>query len=117
VAVEEEALCFASSSCNRFTTFLSQGEYFLEIEFKLVTQFSDIKNIFYWLIRKGCLLYLLLRICIFLQQALMMTIVNLAQNFVGSNNVNLLQPIGQFGTRLHGGKDAASPRYIFTMLR
>lgn len=52
-----------------------------------------------------------------LQQALMMTIVNLAQNFVGSNNINLLQPIGQFGTRLHGGKDAASPRYIFTMLR
>ena len=44
------------------------------------------------------------------------TIINLAQNFVGSNNVNLLQPIGQFGTRLHGGKDAASPRYIFTML-
>ncbi|KAF4026248.1 hypothetical protein G4228_018166 [Cervus hanglu yarkandensis] len=50
------------------------------------------------------------------EQALMMTIVNLAQNFVGSNNINLLQPIGQFGTRLHGGKDAASPRYIFTML-
>ncbi|OCT75872.1 DNA topoisomerase 2-beta isoform X1 [Xenopus laevis] len=50
------------------------------------------------------------------EQALMMTIVNLAQNFVGSNNVSLLQPIGQFGTRLHGGKDAASPRYIFTML-
>ncbi|NP_001082502.1 DNA topoisomerase II alpha L homeolog [Xenopus laevis] len=48
--------------------------------------------------------------------SLMMTIINLAQNFVGSNNVNLLQPIGQFGTRLHGGKDAASPRYIFTML-
>lgn len=44
------------------------------------------------------------------------TIINLAQNFVGSNNVNLLQPVGQFGTRLHGGKDAASPRYIFTML-
>ncbi|XP_067824939.1 DNA topoisomerase 2-alpha isoform X2 [Heptranchias perlo] len=48
--------------------------------------------------------------------SLMMTIVGLAQNFVGSNNINLLQPIGQFGTRLHGGKDAASPRYIFTML-
>ena len=45
------------------------------------------------------------------------TIVNLAQNYVGSNNLNLLQPIGQFGTRLHGGKDAASPRYIFTALR
>ena len=44
------------------------------------------------------------------------TIINLAQNFVGSNNLNLLLPIGQFGTRLNGGKDAASPRYIFTML-
>ncbi|KAM9296239.1 DNA topoisomerase 2-alpha [Gastrophryne carolinensis] len=50
------------------------------------------------------------------ETSLMMTIINLAQNFVGSNNINLLQPIGQFGTRLHGGKDAASPRYIFTML-
>ncbi|XP_033309876.1 DNA topoisomerase 2 isoform X3 [Bombus bifarius] len=48
--------------------------------------------------------------------SLMSTIINLAQNFVGSNNINLLQPIGQFGTRLAGGKDAASPRYIFTML-
>ncbi|KAF3833510.1 hypothetical protein F7725_024714 [Dissostichus mawsoni] len=28
------------------------------------------------------------------EQALMMTIVNLAQNFVGSNNVNILQPLG-----------------------
>lgn len=53
----------------------------------------------------------------YLQQALMMTIVNLAQNFVGSNNINILQPLGQFGTRINGGKDAASPRYIFTMLR
>ncbi|XP_058477066.1 DNA topoisomerase 2-alpha [Solea solea] len=48
--------------------------------------------------------------------SLMMTIVGLAQNFVGSNNLNLLQPLGQFGTRLNGGKDSASPRYIFTML-
>lgn len=50
------------------------------------------------------------------EASLMMTIVGLAQNFVGSNNLNLLQPQGQFGTRLHGGKDSASPRYIFTML-
>uniref|UniRef100_A0A4W5PMD1 DNA topoisomerase 2 n=1 Tax=Hucho hucho TaxID=62062 RepID=A0A4W5PMD1_9TELE len=50
------------------------------------------------------------------EQSLLMTIVNLAQNFVGSNNVNILQPLGQFGTRINGGKDAASPRYIFTML-
>jgi len=43
-------------------------------------------------------------------------IVGLAQDFVGSNNINLLLPKGQFGTRLMGGKDAASERYIFTEL-
>ena len=43
-------------------------------------------------------------------------IVNMAQNFVGSNNINLLEPNGQFGTRLHGGGDSASERYIFTLL-
>lgn len=50
------------------------------------------------------------------EQSLCSTIVNLAQNYVGSNNINLLQPRGQFGTRLMGGKDSASPRYIYTML-
>ena len=45
------------------------------------------------------------------------TIINMAQNYCGSNNVNLLVPSGQFGTRLLGGKDAASPRYIFTRLQ
>lgn len=40
----------------------------------------------------------------------------MAQDFVGSNNINLLVPSGQFGTRLAGGSDAASPRYIFTHL-
>ena len=44
------------------------------------------------------------------------TIVGMAQDFVGSNNVNLLAPCGQFGTRIMGGKDAASSRYIFTKL-
>lgn len=44
------------------------------------------------------------------------TIIGLAQNFVGSNNIHLLEPSGQFGTRIMGGKDAASPRYIFTRL-
>lgn len=66
------------------------------------------------------------------------TIVHMAQNFPGSNNVPLLYPAGQFGTRyalsvrtvmpgilircanttrrLQGGKDAASARYIFTRL-
>ncbi len=43
-------------------------------------------------------------------------IVGMAQNFVGSNNINILKPNGQFGTRLKGGKDAASSRYIWTML-
>jgi DNA topoisomerase-2 len=43
-------------------------------------------------------------------------IVGMAQNFVGSNNINLFEPNGQFGTRLAGGKDSASERYIFTQL-
>ena len=43
-------------------------------------------------------------------------IVNMAQNFVGSNNIHLLEPRGQFGTRLQGGDDSASERYIFTQL-
>lgn len=50
------------------------------------------------------------------ETSLMDTIINLAQKFIGSNNINLLEPIGQFGTRLQGGKDASSPRYIFTQL-
>ncbi|OQS00007.1 DNA topoisomerase 2 DNA gyrase B [Thraustotheca clavata] len=44
------------------------------------------------------------------------TIINMAQDYVGANNIPLLYPSGQFGTRLQGGKDAASPRYIFTYL-
>ena len=44
------------------------------------------------------------------------TIVNMAQTFVGSNNINLLLPYGNFGSRRVGGKDAASPRYIYTQL-
>jgi DNA topoisomerase II len=43
-------------------------------------------------------------------------IVGMAQEFVGSNNINHLLPKGQFGTRLMGGKDSASERYIFTNL-
>ncbi len=34
------------------------------------------------------------------------TIINMAQDFVGSNNMPLLVPSGQFGTRHMGGKDA-----------
>jgi DNA topoisomerase-2 len=48
--------------------------------------------------------------------ALFYTVIGMAQDFVGSNNINLLVPSGQFGTRLAGGSDAASPRYIFTQL-
>ena len=44
-------------------------------------------------------------------------IVGMAQDYVGSNNVAWLVPQGQFGTRLDGGKDSASPRYIHTYLQ
>jgi DNA topoisomerase-2 len=44
-------------------------------------------------------------------------IVGMAQDFVGSNNIPWLVPQGQFGTRLQGGKDSASPRYIHTFLQ
>jgi DNA topoisomerase-2 len=40
----------------------------------------------------------------------------MAQNYVGSNNLSLFVPSGQFGTRLQNGKDHASARYIFTYL-
>jgi DNA topoisomerase-2 len=50
------------------------------------------------------------------EESLNQAIVGMAQNFVGSNNINLLYPDGQMGTRIMGGKDSASPRYIFTRL-
>ena len=50
------------------------------------------------------------------EASLNQAIVGMAQNFVGSNNINLLVPSGQFGTRMQGGKDSASERYIFTQL-
>jgi DNA topoisomerase II len=50
------------------------------------------------------------------EMSLMKAIVGMAQEFVGSNNISLLLPNGQFGTRLAGGKDASSERYIFTQL-
>ncbi|QTF49396.1 topoisomerase II [Acanthamoeba polyphaga mimivirus] len=49
-------------------------------------------------------------------QSLSSTIVGMAQNYVGSNNLNLLMPLGMFGSRLTGGKDSASPRYLNTKL-
>ena len=50
------------------------------------------------------------------EQSLVGTIIGAAQEFVGSNNINTLMPKGQFGTRIKGGKDSASERYIFTHL-
>jgi DNA topoisomerase-2 len=50
------------------------------------------------------------------ENSLILTIINLAQNYVGSNNINILKPIGQFGSRIMSGKDHASARYIFTHL-
>ena len=43
-------------------------------------------------------------------------IIGMAQNYPGSNNINLLKPNGNFGYRRRGGKDHASARYIFTEL-
>ncbi len=51
------------------------------------------------------------------ENSLMKAIVGMAQDFVGSNNINLLVPIGQFGSRYQGGDDSASERYIYTQLQ
>jgi DNA topoisomerase-2 len=50
------------------------------------------------------------------EASLQKSIVKMAQDFVGSNNIPLLEPCGQFGTRHCGGKDFASARYISTKL-
>ncbi|VWU52190.1 DNA topoisomerase 2, putative, partial [Hepatocystis sp. ex Piliocolobus tephrosceles] len=50
------------------------------------------------------------------ESSLQQTIINMAQTFVGSNNINFLEPCGQFGSRKEGGKDASAARYIFTKL-
>ena len=50
------------------------------------------------------------------ETSLQQAIVGMAQDFVGSNNLNLLVPEGNHGSRIQGGKDAASARYIFTQL-
>ena len=50
------------------------------------------------------------------ETSLQQTIIGLAQTFVGSNNVNCLEPSGNFGSRLQGGSDSASARYIYTRL-
>lgn len=48
------------------------------------------------------------------EQSIVSTVVGMAQTFVGANNCNLYLPNGQFGTRLQGGKDRSSERYIYT---
>ena len=66
--------------------------------------------------RSVCFMYLILIILTLTDFLSSLSVVGMAQDFVGSNNINLLTPSGQFGTRLMGGSDAASPRYIFTHL-
>lgn len=44
------------------------------------------------------------------------TIVGMAQDFVGANNINYLLPKGQLGSRVSNGSDAASPRYTFVQM-
>lgn len=51
------------------------------------------------------------------ENSLYEAIINMAQDFVGTGNLPIFEPIGQFGSRFDGGKDAASPRYIFTALK
>ena len=48
------------------------------------------------------------------EASLHQTIVGMAQSFVGCGHARFLTANGQFGTRIHGGKDSASPRYIHT---
>lgn len=45
------------------------------------------------------------------------TIINMACDFEGSNNLPLLVPSGVFGSLLKGKEDAGSPRYIFTRMQ
>ena len=51
------------------------------------------------------------------EDSLVETVVGMAQNHVGcGNNINLLKPVGQFGSRLNKPKEHAAARYIFTRL-
>lgn len=50
------------------------------------------------------------------EASLVETVVGLAQDYVGTNNVALLQPIGQFGSRNDKPSTHAAARYIFTRL-
>ena len=49
--------------------------------------------------------------------SLIRTIIGMAQDFVGANNLNLLLPnTGQFGTRIYGGQNADSAHKLTTCL-
>jgi DNA topoisomerase-2 len=50
------------------------------------------------------------------ENSLQEAIIGMAQIFVGTNNINLLEPKGQMGSRISGGQDSSSPRYIYTLL-
>ena len=50
------------------------------------------------------------------ENSLQEAIIGMAQIFVGTNNINILEPKGQMGTRISGGQDSSSPRYIYTLL-
>jgi DNA topoisomerase-2 len=50
------------------------------------------------------------------ENSLVETIVSLAQDYVGTNNVALLQPLGQFGSRNDKPSVHSAARYIFTKL-
>jgi len=49
------------------------------------------------------------------EDSLMKAIVGMAQDFVGANNINLLLPNGNYGSR-YNPDSAASPRYIMTQM-
>jgi DNA topoisomerase-2 len=50
------------------------------------------------------------------QKSVQDTIIKMAQDFMGSDNLNLLEPRGQFGTRYQGGLDHGKSHHIYTCL-
>ena len=50
------------------------------------------------------------------EKSLNETMIGMAQTFPDANNVNLLYPSGQFGSRMSNGRDASDARYIYTKL-
>ena len=50
------------------------------------------------------------------ETSLQQAIIGMAQIYVGTNNINILMPNGQFGGRIQGGNDASSARYIYTLI-